>query len=206
MAINMPSIFSDAKQMLEDNLSTYRRLVVKKYNDIFANSCDVIHFHITEVEDEEGYSNLDIFLNYNERVIIESNGIERFEKVERCKQLRILCNLGDNFWTYRTINKIWNGDYPSTVAVDTDTKEVFFVHVRTSCIELVKFGIFSNSEFEAFLADIIEREPFRIKIDEDAMFRYIDGATGIDDLVNNVYIQFNCGTPIRINNEGVKHD
>lgn len=198
MAVSMPSIFLDAKQLLEDNLSTNRRVVVRRYNDIFANSCNVIHFHIEAVEDEEQYANLDISLNYKERVILSSNGIDRFDEVERYRQLKILCNLGDIAWTYRTIEKVWNGDYPSAVAVDTDTKEVFLINIRTSSIELVKFGIFSSNEFEAFITDVQEREPYRIGIADDAMFRYIDGATGINDLVENVYIQFNCGVPIRV--------
>lgn len=196
MVISMPSTFCDAKQLLEDNLNTYRRVVVKRFNEICENSCDLIHFHITEVEDEEQYASLDISLNYKERIIIGS--VDRFDTVERFRQLRILCNLGDNHWTARTKHKIWNDDYPSTVAVDMETKQVFLVYIRPKALELVEFGIFSASEFEAFLTDANDREPFAIKLDPEAMFRYIDGATGIDDLYKNVYIEFNCTAPINI--------
>ena len=195
MAVILPAVFCDTKQLLEENLSTYRRIVVKSYNSKFASSCDLIHFHINEVEDEETYSNIDISLNYKERVLLED---DRFETVERFHQLRLLCNLGDNKWTHRMIQKLWNGDYPSSVAVDTDTKQIFLVNVRSSCIELVSFGIFSESEFDSFLTDISEREPYRIKIDEDAMFDYIDGAEGISHLIENIYIEFNCATKIPV--------
>lgn len=189
MAMRMPAIFCDAKQLLEDNLSTYNRVVIKKYNSVYVTSCELVHFHIEEVEDEEQYSNLDLSLSYKERVLI---GESRFETIERYHQLRLLCNDGDIAWTYRMINKLWDGDYPSTVAVDTDTKQVFLVYVRTSCIELVEFGIFSEHDYESFHFDASVREPFQIKLDEEAMFKYIDGGVGYDYLCENIYIQFNC--------------
>lgn len=195
MAIVLPSVFCDTKQLLDENLSTYRRIVVKSYGSLFANSCELIHYHISEVEDEEQYSNIDISLSYKERVLIED---DRFESVERFHQLRVLCNLGDMTWTYRMIKKVWEGDYPSAVAVDTDTKQIFLVNVRTSCIELVEFGIFSESEFESFMTDVSDREPYSIRLDSDAMFKFIDGAEGINYLRDNVFIEFNCATKIPI--------
>lgn len=194
MAIRLPEIFCDAKQMLEDNLATYRRLIIKRYGSLFASAGDVIHFHIDDVEDDQGYSNLDMSISYKERVLIE----DRFETIERHHQLRLLSPVGDDQWTYTMINRVWEGDYPSTVAVDTDTRQVFLVSIQMSSVELIEFGMLTEQEFDAFITDCEDRNAYRIKLDESAMFKVIDGSEGMNHLRQTMVIELNCGVVIRV--------
>lgn len=194
MAIRLPEIFCDAKQMLEDNLATYRRLIIKRYGSLYASAGDVIHFHIDDVEDDQGYSNMDMSISYKERVLIE----DRFETIERHHQLRLLSPVGDDQWTYTMIGRVWEGDYPSTVAVDTDTRQVFLVSIQMSSVELIEFGMLSEQEFDAFMTDCEDRNAYRIKLDESAMFKVIDGAEGMNHLRETMVIELNCGVVIRV--------
>ena len=194
MAIRLPEIFCDAKQMLEDNLATYRRLIIKRYGSLFASAGDVIHFHIDDVEDDQGYSNLDMSISYKERVLIE----DRFETIERHHQLRLLSPVGDDQWTYTMINRVWEGDCPSTVAVDTDTRQVFLVAIQMSSVELIEFGMLTEQEFDAFITDCEDRNAYRIKLDESAMFKVIDGSEGMNHLRQTMVIELNCGVVIRV--------
>lgn len=193
--VRIPETFIDAKSMIESVLIEGMKLSVKNYGSMFSNLSDIVHYKIDEAEDEEGYANVDLFITYRMRVMGVSN---QFESVDKTRNLRVLNSLGDNKWTYRMINKIWDGDYPSTVAVDMETGEVFFFNIRVNRIELAKFGKMSETQFEVFLEEINDREPFKIKIAEEAMFDYIDGAEGINHLKRNIYIELSCGLPIRV--------
>lgn len=199
-SVRLPDIFLDAKRMIEDTLKSSEKLSLKKYGSMFSNLADVVHFHIEEIEDEESYANLDLIITYKLRVISPNN---QFKTIEKTRNLKVLNPKGDNRWTFRMINKIWDGDYPSSVAVDMETGEVFLFSIKANRIELTEFGKFNELEFETFLHELNDREPFRIRIDEDAMFDYIDGAEGINHLQKNIYIEFNCGMPIRVYNKRV---
>lgn len=76
--------------------------------------------------------------------------------------------------------------------------EVYLFNISANRIELTQFGEMTVEEFEIFKYDVHDREPFRIKIDEDAMFDYIDGAEGINHLQKNIIVEFNCGLPLKI--------
>jgi hypothetical protein len=194
--VRVPETFIDAKGMIEDSLNEGMKLSVKSYGSMFSNLADILHFHIEDA-DHEGYANIDLFITYKLRVMGNN---DLFETVEKTRNLRVLNSLGDTKWTYRMINKIWDGDYPSTIAVDMETGEVFFFNVRVNRIVLEKFGKMAELQFETFIQEINDREPFRIRISDDAMFDFIDGSEGINHLQRNIYVEFNCGLPIRVSN------
>lgn len=204
--VKLPEIYIDAKNLIEGVLSESSKLSLRSYRgtySMFSNLCDIVHYHIEEVEDEESYANLDMTLTYKVRVMTPEN---KFDVIEKVRNLRVLSTLGDNLWTYRMINKVWEGDYPSTVAVDMETGEVFFFSIKLNRLELIEFGKFTETEFETFRYELNDREPFSIKIDEKAMFDYIDEAEGVKHLQRNIVVEFNCGLPIKVkeNKEEIK--
>src|SRR5690606_39242076 len=110
----------------------------------------------------------------------------------------VLSSSGDTRWTYRARNKIWDGEYPSTVAIDTETGDVMFFNLKPNRIELVFFGVLEGTAFDTVMSELHDREPFKIALDPDAMFNYIDESEGINHLKSNVLVIFNCGIPITV--------
>lgn len=195
MSIKLSDVYCDARRTIEGALASADRLSLKQYGYMRALVCDVSYYSIVDVGDEEGYANIDMTIGYKERVI---NKEERFETVDKVKNIRVLNNYWDNMWTFNMINKIWAGDYPSSVAVDLDTGEVYLFNVRVSSLELVEFGWLTGTQFEAFMDSWNDREPFRIMLDESAMFSFIDGAEGYNHLRDTLYIEFNCISRLRV--------
>jgi len=195
-SIRLPDTYIDAKEMIVNNISSYGKVSLKTYGAMFSNLADIVNYSINEVDDPESPANLDLTLSYRFRALVGNE----FIAVEKTRILKVLCNHGDNLWTYRMINKIWEGDYPSTVAYDTETGEVFFFNVKLNRLELVEFGKLEGTAFDAVKDDLNDRKPFRISISPEAMFNYIDEGEGISHLQRNVIIEFNCGVPIRVEN------
>ncbi len=195
MSVRLSDIYCDARELIEETLGASNRVIIKHYGSLMVNPCDVTHYHIESVENIEGFANIDLTITYRERIITKS---ERFETVERTKNLRVLSTYGDNTWSFNMINKIWDGDYPSSVAVNKETGVVYLFNVRVSGIELVEFGALDESQFMAFNECWNDREPFRIMLDEIAMFKYIDGAEGYNYLKSTLFVELNCVTKIRV--------
>jgi hypothetical protein len=195
MNVRLPETFGDAKGMIEGSFDANHKLRLKRYGAMFSNLCDVSHYHIEESDDDEGYANLDLTVTYKMRLISVE---EKFDLVEKTRKLRVLNTAGDNQWTYRMIRMVWEGDYPSSVAVDVETGEVFLFSVKVNCIELIEFGVLDAKEHDTFMHELSDREPFKIKIDSDSMFEYIDGAEGVSHLQKNVVVEFDCGMPIEV--------
>lgn len=193
--IKYPDIYLDAKSMLKNCLEESPRVRFRAFEGWFSHPCEVTHFHIDEVEDVESPSNLVLTLTYNTTYLSEDKG---FQTIEKVRKLKLLTAKGDDRWTYRLIEKIWEGQYPSTVAVDLESHEVFFVNITISGIDLIHFGVLDNKQFEAFEFDIHDREPFRVKIAEQALMDYVDGSEGIRHLRRNIIIELNCGVPIDV--------
>lgn len=197
MNVKLPDIFIDAKSMIEGALEN-KKLSLRTYGAMFSNLSDVTHYHINEVDDEEGYANIDMLLTYKFRTLSTDDS---FGVIEKTRNLKVLNTAGDNQWTYRMITRIWDGDYPSSVAIDMETGELFLFNVKINRVELIEFGVLSEIEFETFKLELNDREPFRIKLHEDAMFEFIDGAEGLNHLQKNIYIELSCGMPIKVRNK-----
>lgn len=155
--------------------------------DIVSQCCiSDIHFHKEGREDNE-YPNMEIQLSYTQKIDTGSG----IEWVPNTRTLFMLNNIGDYKWTYNMREKLWDGEYPYTVAIDEVTGEVFFIHIIMGGLVLKLFGR-EEGLYERIKGYIDEREPYKIKIDEDAMFSVIDGAEGYNHLKDNIYIQLNC--------------
>lgn len=194
MQIRLPEIYLDAKQAIEDSLEGSNKLVIGKYGSLLANLCDVTHFHIQDVKNKEGLGNLTLLLTYKERVI---NKYNKFEEVKKSQTLKVLTTKGDKIWPYSMVIKVWEGNYPSGVAVNEETGQIYFLNLRMSGLELVSFAKFTKEELEAFKEELNEVAPYRIMLDETAMFDYIAELEGNRHLKDTLSIVFDCGVKIR---------
>ena len=194
--VSLPNTYLDAKELLNDVLQQDRKVSIKNQGVLYSQVGNVLHFSFGEVTDVESYANLDLLITYVTRQATFDNNA--LAPIEKTRNLRVLNNLGDNRWTYNMIVKVWEGEYPSTVAVDMDSGAVYLVGVKANRVELIDFGILEPSAFDAFQNDLNDRTPFRIKLDEEAMFDVLDGSEGTNHLRHNVFIEFDCGMPIRV--------
>jgi hypothetical protein len=192
-SLRLPGILVDAIGAFNSALEN-KKLMLRVYGDMFPRPCSITR-HIIDVDglDEEAYANFDLTLTYNVPALSVHSGF-----LEKTRILRVLCNLGDTQWTYSMIEKLWDGDYPSTVVVDKETGEVFLLAIKLGWLEMTSFGTLTAPQFVLFNSDLSEREPFRIGVSETAMFDVLGGAEGYNHLKRNIFIEFNCGLPVRV--------
>lgn len=193
--VKYPDTYIDAKVMLENCLSDSPHLRFRAFEGWFTRPCEVNNFYIDEVEDMESPSNLTLNVTYNASYLSNDRG---FQTVEKVRKLRVLSARGDDRWTYRLIDKIWEGQYPSTIAIDLESHEVFFLNISATGIDLIHFGLLDDKQYEAFELEVNDREPFRVKVAEQALMNYVDGAEGVNHLRRNIVVELNCGIPLDI--------
>jgi len=193
MQMRLPETYIDAKRAIEESLEG-NKLIIGKYGSLLANLCDVIHYHVQDVENKEGLGNLTLLLTYKVRII---NKYNKFEEVKKSQTLKVLTTKGDKIWPYSIVIKVWEGNYPSGVAVNEETGQIYLLNLRMSGLELVSFSTFTEEELAAFKEDLNEIAPYRITLNEDAMFDYIAGLEGNRHLKETLSIEFDCGVKIR---------
>jgi hypothetical protein len=199
--IKLPHTYSDTKEIIETVLRK-NRLLIKGFDSVFNTVSDIRIYNVEPVnfgdliadDFEDGYSNCKLNLVYDVKTFIEDSPAI----IEVSKSLMVLNTMNDTIWTYRMIQNIWEGDYPSTVAIDMETREVFLFNLKPNWLELVRFGILDELQFEAITLGLNFRSPFYIGIDTKAMYQYIDGAEGLNYLKKNIIIEFDCGIPITL--------
>jgi hypothetical protein len=196
MAVRLPFYNVDAFNTFKELLGKKFALTERAYGVSLAQHGDVKKCEITceSNEEEEIYTNMILYLEYYK---YETKG-ERISSVGNELNLRLLSGLGDRDWGYRSIIKVWDGDYPSTVGVDIKTGKVYFVYIREGRLDIVYFGSMSEEELDTFEETFNDREPFKVGIVEDALYDYLDEAEGYNYLKKNVYIEFNCCNIIKV--------
>lgn len=197
MQLRLPEIYCDAKQSIEDCLEG-RRLILSKYNSSMQNLCEVTHYNIKEEEDEEKIGDIELLISYKERIITK---YDSFETLNKTQTLRILNTKGDAVWPYLMVTKVWNGEYPSCVAINEETGVVYLVYLRLNALSLVEFALLKDNEKEAIKESLNEVMPYRIRLDEDAMFNVLAEIEGNRFLHEKVYIEFDCGLKFRVYND-----
>jgi len=195
MGVRLSDVYFEARRDIEEALESCNIISLKTYGSLKSIPCEIKHIHIEGVADVDSFANIDIIVTYKENVINKEN---KFESVTRVKNIKVLSSGYDTMWSYNMIHKIWSGDYPSSVAIDKETGVLFFFNVRPSGVELIEFGVLDSSQMDAFFDSWNDREPFRIMLDEKAMFNYIDGSEGYRNLRENVYVELNCIVKLRV--------
>jgi hypothetical protein len=146
---------------------------------------------IKEEESPSEYANLDL------EIVLASSDVGDSEST-RTLNLRVLSSLGDYLWTPRMVSKLWYGVYPDSVAVDKNSGAVYLLYLFSGELCFVEIGQLQGSDLEMVLFEVHDRDAYKILIEPDAMFTYIDGAEGLSFLQDNFYLEFNCPVPIML--------
>ena len=194
MQLRFPEIFCYAKQAIIDSLST-NSLILSKYNSTMAVLCQVTHFNIEEVENEENVGSVYLLLKYKERIITK---YDKFETLNKTQRLRLLNVKGDTLWPYLMVTKVWDGVYPSCVAINEETGVVYLVYLNLSTLKLVEFSMLKENQLEAIMESLNDVTPYRIGLDENSMFKVLSEQEGTRYLHDNVFIEFDCGIKFRV--------
>lgn len=196
MAIRLDTTFEEASQILKTALSR-KRIGVSAWGRTVANAGIIKDYNICNVGKGKGAddsANMSLVISYT-MVEIDSTGF--CSNCDKTCSIDLYSNIGDTEWTKSMKLKIFEDNYPSTIGVDKDTATLYFVFIQPWGIELKAFATLPDEDFEA-LEDINVRAPYRIKIDPDAMFMYIDGSEGTSHLRQNLMVEFDCGRPILV--------
>lgn len=194
MAERLPFYNLDACMVLKNVLDTNSLIIEKRYRDDMKHGCILKGYEMNANEEDDKHTSILLKLEYIKNV----NKIGKISPVDVVLNLKILCGLGDRAWGYRSKIKVWDGDYPSTVGVDVKSGKVYLLFVRQDVLEVVEFGQIEEKELDMFLDSLNDREPYKIGLEEDTLFDYLDGNEGYNYLKNHVYIQFNCCSKLKV--------
>lgn len=196
MQFRLPETYGDAKEVLTNALD--KKVFMKGlYGTIKSNPCEVVHIQIHDKKELEDIGSIVVDLNYKERVI---NKYGKFEEKKVVQTLHILNPRGDEVWPFTLVVKIWDVKYPSSIALDIKRGIVYFLNINSNGLSLVEFAHLNEEEIEAISYDLNEREPYKIRLDERAMFDFIAEYEGIKALKRGVFIEFDCGVRFRVYN------
>ena len=193
MQVRLPEVYIDAKHSIEECLKN-RRLRLNRYNSTFTNMCEVTSCSI-DAEDDEHIGSLKLNITYKERIITK---YDKFETLIRNQTLTVLNTKGDPIWPFMMVAKVWNGEYPAAVAINEETGVVYFVYLLQNALGLTEFSVLKDNELNAVKETINDTAPYRIRVDEDAMFSVLAEEEGNKILHEMVYIEFDCGVKFRI--------
>lgn len=194
MQLRLPEVYCDAKQAIEDSLEQ-KRLVLGKYNSTLKNLCEVTHFHIEEESEDEKIGDIKLLISYKERVITK---YDSFDTLNKTQELRVLNTKGDEVWPYLMVTKVWDGEYPSTVVVNEETGVVYLMYLGMTSLNLVEFALLKDNQLEAIRESLNEVTPYKIRLDEEAMFKVLSEIEGNRYLHDKVFIEFDCGVKFRV--------
>lgn len=194
-----PRAFIDAHNVLSGLLSKGVQISVGNYGDILRSPCEIRDYDLQEVpedeEEAEGSSNILLKVTYKQKII--SNG-GAFTAVDVHRNLLLLRPDFDS-WSYNLKMKVWDGSFPSTIALDEARGELLIVKLHTNRIELITFGDVSPKQLTRL--DLLDtRNPYRIMLDYDALLSYVDESERLNHLRNTLYIELNTDVPLRVNN------
>lgn len=197
MQYRLPEMFCDAKQTIEESLVN-KKLILSKYNSSLVNMCEVTNFKVVDDKEPENIGTLHLNLTYKERIITK---YDKFETRFMSQDLMVLNPKGDPIWPYLMVTKVWEGEYPSTVAVNSETGVVYFVYLQQGLMKLVEFAQLKDNQLEAVKESLNDLAPYRIKLDEDSMFKVLGEVEGNRCLHDTLYVEFNCGITFKVHCE-----
>lgn len=179
---------TEAKEMIEGSIQARHQIKKGYFLEGLSKPCPVEFFKIAEVQ-----GLLEMTLTYREQKITKDT---LFIDEVKTETLIILTGAGDRFWPYTMKMKVWEGGYPSNVAINKSTGEVFFVRYVLEGMLLESFCELEETELDAILNDISRTKPYRLGLDAEAMFQYIGEQEGCRVLREGVEIEFDCGVKI----------
>lgn len=196
MSIRYDVAYEEALEQLKVVLDGGKKIAIGKYNQRGYIQGDIKHYVTTNIGDNIGYSNILLQLDYT-----LSEPTLTVKPITKEKQLDIiLLNPSyDMEWNKVLLNKVWQGDYPSTVAFSPTDGAVYLVYIMSSYILFAYFGQLNNLDLEA-LENINYMKPYQISIHKQALWEVLSEEEGSHYLQKNVYIEFNCGRRVVVEN------
>lgn len=194
-AQQLNTTFTAAKKELELYLSK-EKLSLSTYGYHQKLNCTCKKYIISNVGKGEDGDNTASFTLTLQFTAISVNGLE-FQHAEREMVLNILSSAGDFAWGVNNIQKVWQGDYPASVAIDDTSGEVYFLYLRPWGIELCYFATLKPQQLEAMNTLKLDI-PYSIHLNPDVMFSYIENDVGLIELRKAVEIKFNTVVPITL--------
>ena len=201
MAMHLSNIFGVVKEDLTEHLdNSLMQVGFSTYGvpnmQPFITYGDVIDFNIEQLvinKEQSQKANIGLSLTY------KTIGVEDDKLKELSKQtyFMLLNSEADIDWSYGMIQKIWEGNYPSTVAIDSEGK-CYFVYVEQWGIHFSYFASLASSELSTLSMYLDDDAPYKIKLDPMAMFRVIDGVEGYNYLRKNIVVELNCRTKLTV--------
>lgn len=197
MRDRIPEMFLDAKEVLERSLSEHK-LILSRYNSSLENMCQVTHYYIKEESNTEHIGSLELLISYREHIITK---YDKFETLNKTQTLTILTSKGDPIWPHIMISKVWNGCYPSALAINKETGVVYFIFLEEKRLRLMEFAMLKENQLECVEESLNEMSPYRIRLDEDAMFSVLGEQEGYRKLYETLFVEFDCGVKFRVYSE-----
>lgn len=196
MAKRLSTTYESARCEIERSLRD-RRLGFTSY--IYPQNmlnCDCTAYEISNVGKGVDGNNEASFT-----LTLQYTAIDVFDGECKCAQknmvLNVLSTVGDNAWHMNNITKVWQADYPSAVAVEDSTGEVYFLFLRAWGLELRYFATIPAMKLDALETLHFDR-PYRIKLNESVMFDFIEGDIGLIGLRKGVEVEFNTMIPLTV--------
>ena len=159
----LSNYYEDAKASLESAFCVNQSVAFSSFNSPLLNNCIISGVTIEHFGSEDSdRANMKVFLQFQE-YDFEDDGEPK--KQVKIMNLLILNSEADTKWTKRMRTNVWSDRYPTTVAIDTDTAEVFLLFLESWGVELKHFSRLKADELEALLLTLDENAPFYIYID-----------------------------------------
>lgn len=192
--IRMPATFTAAKTEIETRLSK-KRLWLSNYKYRQSQlSCTCNSYAISDVgkgADADDEASFTITINYTAVDVFDG----KFQSANKCMVLNVLSSLGDGAWGVNNIQRVWRNDYPSAVAIEDTSGEVYFVYLRQTGLELMYFATIPQEQMQTL--DMLHlNNPYKIRLNSDVMFDFIEGDIGLVALRDSVEVVFNTPIPI----------
>ena len=186
MALTLSTYFDDVQETLSDALEARRNVGFSSFSNDIVSQGTVITYGITPASDgDNDRANLLLDMEY-EAYYLKSSEEAGTSKI--AMQLLVLNPEGDTEWTLNMRNRVWNGRYPSTIAINIASGEAYLLFVEASYIELKFFVVISLTDLELFKASMDARKPFSIHVEPEALFKVLDGREGTHHLLDNLFI------------------
>jgi hypothetical protein len=143
------------------------------------------------------YANFDLIL-YVREVLREDNDID-----QTTLTLRVFCAEGlYQNWTPTLRYKVWESEFPSTVAISKEEQTVYFLCVQSNdVLELKKFSKLKGNQYNLIMTSVLENIPFHIEIAHNALYSFVDESEGLNFLRKNIGVTFNCNPNFTVYSE-----
>lgn len=197
MSVTLSAYFEDVQETLSDTLNSRKSIGFSSFSSPIVNQATVITYGIKPLDTEDSdRANFVLSIEYDLYYLTTHS--ESLDSKRQVLNLLVLNPEGDTKWTLNMRNRVWDGRYPSSVAIDTATGAVYLLFVESSYIELRAFGEVSLSDLEIFKSSMNARSPFSIQVDADALFKVVDGSEGTKFLLANLFISLFCSKTVNI--------